>query len=101
MTGKELIRATYAHESTPRAPWVPYTGVHAGKLKGYTAKEVLTDADKLYESLMEVHRLYMPDGMPIVFHECGAIPTAEQMAQADAPWVMFMVWHTSHLTDGN
>ena len=65
MTGKELIRATYAHEATPRAPWVPYTGVHAGKLKGYTAKEVLTDADKLFESLMEVHRLYMPDGMPI------------------------------------
>ena len=41
-----------------------------------------------------------PEGMPIVFHECGAIPTAEQMAQADAPWVMFMVWHTSYLTDG-
>ena len=67
MTGKELIRATYAHKSTPRAPWVPFAGVHAGKLLGYTATEVLTDADKLYNSLMEVHRLYMPDGMPICF----------------------------------
>lgn len=67
MTGKELVLATFRHEETPRAPWVPFAGVHAGKLKGYTAAEVLRDADKLYESLQEVHRLYMPDGMPICF----------------------------------
>lgn len=67
MTGKELILKTYSHETAPRAPWVPYTGVHAGKLLGYTATEVLTDAEKLYAALKEVHRLYMPDGMPIVF----------------------------------
>lgn len=42
-----------------------------------------------------------PEGMPIVFHECGSIPTEKQMRDADAPWLMFMVWHTSHLTDGN
>lgn len=41
-----------------------------------------------------------PEGMPIVFHECGAIPTQAQMEQADAPWLMFMVWHTDFLTDG-
>jgi len=28
---------------------------------------VLRDPDKLYESLLEVKKLYMPDGMPIVF----------------------------------
>ncbi len=68
MNGKQLIEATYRHEkNTPRAPWVPFAGVHAGKLKGYTAKEILTDADKLYDSLMEVHKLYRPDGQPIVF----------------------------------
>lgn len=67
MTGKELIFKTMRHEDTERAPWVPFAGVHAGKLKGYTATEVLTDADKLYECLMEVNRLYMPDGQPIVF----------------------------------
>lgn len=42
-----------------------------------------------------------PAGMPIVFHECGAIPTQTQMSRADAPWAMFMVWHTTYLTDGN
>lgn len=67
MNGKELILNTFQHKENPRVPWVPYAGIHAGKLKGYTATEVLTDASKLYESLMEVHRLYMPDGMPICF----------------------------------
>ncbi|MDO4553885.1 MAG: uroporphyrinogen decarboxylase family protein [Lachnospiraceae bacterium] len=65
--GKELIYKALRHEETERVPWVPFAGVHAGKLKGYTAKEILLDADKLYESLMEVHKLYTPDGMPVVF----------------------------------
>lgn len=65
--GKELIFQTLRHEKTERAPWVPFAGVHAGKLKGYTAEEVLTDGNKLYESLIEVNKLYTPDGMPIVF----------------------------------
>ena len=67
MTGKELIQAAYRHESTPRPPWAPYAGIHAAKFKGYTATEILKDADKLYECLMEVHRLYRPDGQPIAF----------------------------------
>lgn len=65
--GKELLYKVFKHEKTDRVPWVPFAGVHAGKLKGYNAKQVLTDADKLYESLLEVDRLYMPDGMPVVF----------------------------------
>lgn len=67
MTGKELIQKTYRHEETPRAPWVPFAGVHAGKLKGYDATQVLQDGDKLLDALLEVHRLYMPDGMPVAF----------------------------------
>lgn len=65
--GKELLFQVLRHEKAERVPWVPFAGVHAGKLKGYTAKEILEDPDKLYESLMEVHKLYMPDGMPIMF----------------------------------
>ena len=41
-----------------------------------------------------------PEGMPIVFHECGAIPTQAEMQAASAPWALFMVWHTDHLTNG-
>lgn len=67
MTGKELIFTTLRHEEAPRAPWVPFAGVHAASLKGYTAPEVLLDSQKLVESVMEVHKYYMPDGLPVAF----------------------------------
>ena len=56
--GKELIFKTMRHEPTERVPWVPFSGIHSGKLKGYNAEEILQDGQKLYESLMEVARLY-------------------------------------------
>ena len=65
--GKSVIYSVMRHEEMNEIPWVPFAGVHAGLLKGYTAKEVLTDGDKLFDSLMEVCRLYTPDGMPVVF----------------------------------
>ncbi|MBE5877729.1 MAG: hypothetical protein E7290_12685 [Lachnospiraceae bacterium] len=40
-----------------------------------------------------------PEGMPIVFHECGKIPTEEEMVSTGAKWLFFMVWHTEWLTD--
>jgi len=67
MTGKELIIKTLNNEKTGRVPWLPFAGVHAGKLKGYTAREVSTDGDKLFESLVEVNKLYKPDGQPVMF----------------------------------
>lgn len=67
MKNKELLFKAFRHEKLEATPWVPFAGVHAGKLKGYTAKEVLTDKDKLYESLMEVNRLYKPHGQPVLF----------------------------------
>ena len=65
--GKNLIFDVLEHKEIKEVPWLPFAGVHAGKLKGYTAKEILTDEDKLVESLLEVKKLYNPDGMPIVF----------------------------------
>ena len=64
---KDLIIRALHHEKLERAPWVPFAGVHAGSLKGYTATEMLTDADKAFEALMEVNRLYKPDGQPVIF----------------------------------
>ena len=64
---KDLLFKTLRHEETSRAPWVPFAGVHAGKLKGYDATEMLTDADKAVEALLEVNRLYKPDGQPVIF----------------------------------
>src|SRR5665648_313575 len=65
--GKELIFKALRHEDVTEVPWVPFAGVHAGALKGYTAEEMLKDADKIVESLKEVAKLYNPDGMPVIF----------------------------------
>lgn len=66
--GKELLMKVLNHEDTNgQIPWIPFAGVHAGKLKGYSGREVLTDSAKLIESLREVYKLYQPDGMPITF----------------------------------
>ena len=65
--GKDLLLRTLRHEEVPMVPWVPYAGIHAAKLKGYTATEILRDSHKLVESLLKVNEVYAPDGQPIVF----------------------------------
>ena len=65
--GKELVFKALRHEKTNEIPWVPFAGVHAGSLKGFTAEEMLTNADNIAESLKEVNKLYMPDGLPVIF----------------------------------
>ena len=64
---KELIFQALRHETLSEYPWVPFAGVHAGKLKGYSAEDMLKNADYIVESLKEVAKLYMPDGMPVIF----------------------------------
>jgi uroporphyrinogen decarboxylase len=67
MNGKERVLATLRHEKTDRVAWVPFAGVHAGSLIGKNATEVLTNGDDLFNALMEVKKLYQPDGMPVIF----------------------------------
>lgn len=67
MGNKQLLFDALDHKEVDRAPWVPFSGVHAGLLKGYSAREVLVDEDKLVEALIEVNKLYRPDGMPVTF----------------------------------
>ncbi|WP_201029924.1 uroporphyrinogen decarboxylase family protein [Kosmotoga arenicorallina] len=65
--GKELLINTFKGIKNEKVPWVPFAGVHAGKLIGCDAIEVLTDSERLKKALTEVIRLYRPDGMPITF----------------------------------
>lgn len=65
--GKELIFKALRHEPMDEIPWVPFAGVHAGQLKGFTAEEMLTNADNIVESMKEVAKLYQPDGLPVLF----------------------------------
>ena len=67
VTGKNLLLQVLHHENASAVPWVPYTGVHAAALKGYTATEMLTDADKMFESLIAANECYDPDGQPVIF----------------------------------
>jgi uroporphyrinogen decarboxylase len=67
MTGKERVLAAFRGEVPDHTPWVPFAGIHAGRLKGYSPRRVLTDVDALVESLLEVNRLYRPDGQPVMF----------------------------------
>lgn len=65
--GKQLIFDILQHKEVERPAWVPFAGIHAGKLCGATAREVLTDEDKLFKALMEVNKIYVPDGQPVLF----------------------------------
>jgi uroporphyrinogen decarboxylase len=67
VNGKTRIINTLKGHRSDTVPWVPFAGVHAGKLCSYSAKEMLQDSDKLYESLMKAHQTYLPDGMPVIF----------------------------------
>ncbi len=67
VSGKELLLKVFKHQKTDQIPWVPFAGIHAGSLKGYTATDILTDRVKLLECLIEVNNLYHPDGQPIIF----------------------------------
>lgn len=65
--GKQLIFDVLSHKKTSRPAWVPFAGIHAGALTGVSAKELLQDEDKLFEALMQVNKIYVPDGQPIMF----------------------------------
>lgn len=67
MTGKERLLRTIEGKLTDRLPWVPFAGIHAGNLLGYGAKQVSTDLDALVSSVLEVNKLYQPDGQPVMF----------------------------------
>ncbi|NMB45693.1 MAG: uroporphyrinogen decarboxylase [Firmicutes bacterium] len=67
MTGRDLVLAALKRQPTPRVPWVPFTGVHIGSLKGVTAEALLKSADLLVACGEEASERYQPDGQPVVF----------------------------------
>lgn len=67
MTGKMLIQNALQHVPVPRVPWVPFAGVHAASLLGYSATSYLQSADKMVEALVAVNQQYQPDGQPVIF----------------------------------
>ncbi len=67
LAGKELILKTFDHEKVERVPWIPYTGVHVGRLISTPADKLLQNEELLIAGLLKAHKLYGPDGIPIIF----------------------------------
>jgi MtaA/CmuA family methyltransferase len=67
MSGKELLLTALQGGPTPRPAWVPFVGVHGGKLVGETATQFLQSADLIVQGLTKAHELYRPDGLPVIF----------------------------------
>ncbi|MCR5742440.1 MAG: glycoside hydrolase family 26 protein [Lachnospiraceae bacterium] len=82
----------YSHNGTAIENWYP--GDEYVDLIGGDSYDAGANGD-LYDTVEEL----AAPGMPIVFHECGNIPTEEQMKNADAPWLFFMTWHTDYITN--
>ena len=67
MTGRELLLKALKNETTPRPAWVPFVGVHGGRLIGKKAGEYLQSSQNICDGLRKAAKLYNPDGLPIVF----------------------------------
>ncbi len=67
MTGKELVLNALKNREVERTPWVPFVGVHGGKLLGITATKYLQSGERIAEGLLKAVELYKPDGLPVLF----------------------------------
>ncbi len=67
MEGFKLLEKAFHLEELERAPWVPFVGVHGGKLIGVDAESYLKDAEKLVAGISKAVELYHPDGIPVAF----------------------------------
>ena len=67
MTGRELIKKAMRLEKTERTPWVPFVGVHGGKLLGLDATTYLKSGDHIFNGVSKAIEKYDPDGIPMVF----------------------------------
>jgi MtaA/CmuA family methyltransferase len=67
MNGKEILLTAIQNQKTSRPAWVPFVGVHGGKIIDVNATDYLQSPDLIFQGLMKAFELYNPDGLPIVF----------------------------------
>jgi MtaA/CmuA family methyltransferase len=66
-TGRQLVLDALACKAVPRTPWVPFVGVHGGKLLGIPADDYLRDPALVVEALRQAQVRYQADGLPVMF----------------------------------
>lgn len=64
---KQMLIDAIKGKRTPRAPWVPYAGVHCAFVIGEPADKFLRDPQLLAKGVVETAKLYKADGIPLVF----------------------------------
>ncbi len=67
MNGLKLLEKSFRLEETERVPWVPFVGVHAGKLIGVDAESYLKSTTLIVDGIGKAIELYKPDGIPVAF----------------------------------
>lgn len=89
----------YSHNGTDYmgkpARWYP--GDEYCDIVGADSYEV--DINGAEERLHKIVKKITKGTKPLIFHECGLIPTEEQLKET--PWCSFMTWHTEWLIDTN
>lgn len=65
--GKQLLIDAYRGKKTPKAPWLPYAGVHCAYLIGEKADVYLQDPDLIAKGVLFAAERYKADGIPLVF----------------------------------
>jgi mannan endo-1,4-beta-mannosidase len=62
------------------------------------ADDYVHDHGPLVGMYKDVEKLKLD--IPIALHECGPIPDPEQLRDAGANWLYFLVWHSEFIHDG-
>jgi MtaA/CmuA family methyltransferase len=66
-TGRQLVLDALACKPVPRIPWVPFVGVHGGKMLGIPADVYLKSPATVVEALRQAQVTYQADGLPVMF----------------------------------
>ena len=80
----------YGNNPADKGMWYPgdaYVDISGADNYEEEAPEKAGANETLYRSCLEI----MPVGMPLANHECGIIPTEEQMKEV--PWLYVMPWY--------
>ena len=67
MNSKELVLKAIKIEDTPRIPWIPFVGCHAGKLLGVNATDYLKSKEHIVNGVNKSIEIYRADGIPVIF----------------------------------
>ncbi len=84
----------YSHNGEDGGKWYP-----GDKYVDIAGADSYTDGpnNSLYNSVKKV----VGKDVPICFHECGKIPTVDELRSTKTEWVWFMAWHTEYMIDRN